>query len=142
MPKSCTLPLAVALASLAFTFTASAQDAGLGETEFMNSCAQCHGPEGKGDGVMAGFLNTAAPDLTVLQQANGGVFPFARIYGIVDGSVVIGVHGTTDMPAWGQRYAAKAPAMLGWEYGREDQEIFVRSRILALVEYVSTIQAQ
>ncbi|WP_343081954.1 c-type cytochrome [Ostreiculturibacter nitratireducens] len=142
MPKSRSLAIAAALASITFTFAANAQDGSLGEIEFMNSCAQCHGAGGKGDGVMAGFLNTAAPDLTVLQQANGGVFPFARVYGVIDGTVQVGAHGTTEMPAWGQRYAAKTPAALGWEYSQQDQEAFVRGRILALTEYISTLQQQ
>lgn len=121
---------------------ARAQDASIGALEFMNSCAQCHGPAGQGDGVMSGFLNKAAPDLTGLQKANGGVFPFARVYGVIDGSVTVGAHGTVDMPAWGQRYAAKAPAALGYEYGREDEAAFVRGRILALAEFVATLQSE
>ncbi len=130
--------LAAALAAL--PFAVAAQDASLGQVEFVNSCAQCHGLGGTGDGVIAGFLSVPAPDLTVLQKENGGVFPFARVYGVIEGTTPVGSHGTVDMPAWGQRYASKAPAMLGWEYGREDQETFVRGRILALVEFIATIQ--
>jgi mono/diheme cytochrome c family protein len=135
-PKALLLAAALAAPPLA----AAAQDASLGQIEYMNSCAQCHGPGGKGDGSMAGFLTTAAPDLTVLQTGNNGVFPFARIYGVIEGTTSVGAHGSTEMPAWGQRYAAKAPAMLGWEYGRADQEAYVRGRILALVEYIATLQ--
>jgi len=130
--------LAAALAAL--PFAAAAQDASLGQIEYVNSCAQCHGAGGAGDGIIAGFLSVQAPDLTQLQKNNDGVFPFARVYGVIDGSTPVGIHGTVDMPAWGQRYAAKASAMLGWEYGRADQEAFVRGRILALVEYIATIQ--
>ena len=50
----------------------------IGEAEYMNSCAQCHGPAGKGDGVISGFLNTKLPDLTQVQKNNGGVFPVSR----------------------------------------------------------------
>ena len=119
---------------------ANAQDASVGQSEFMNSCAQCHGVAGKGDGVMAGFLATRAPDLTQLQKTNGGVFPFARVYNVVNGEMPVGPHGSREMPAWGRRYAERTPEMLGFEFTAEDQQIFVRGRILALVEYISTLQ--
>jgi len=122
-------------------FTVQAQGAEIGMFEFMNSCAQCHGVAGQGDGVIAGFLNTRVPDLTTLQKDNGGVFPFAQVFGLVQGSDAAGAHGTSEMPAWGLRYSAQAPQMLGWDFSRADQAVFVQARILALVEYISTLQA-
>ena len=119
-----------------------AQGAQLGQIEYNNSCAQCHGPGGKGDGVMAGFLNSTAPDLTLLQKDNGGVFPVSSLYGIIEGSDVAGVHGTSEMPAWGSRYDAQAQFQLGELYSAADQEAFVRGRILALIEYISTLQQE
>ncbi len=132
--------LRAAILALALPLAAAAQDYEFGQAEFMNSCAQCHGPGGKGDGSIAGMLNIAAPDLTQLQKNNGGVFPVAALYSIIDGSAASGVHGTTEMPAWGSRYAFDAPDQLGWDYSAEDRRIFVRTRILALIEYLSTIQ--
>lgn len=120
---------------------ALAQGADLGAREFMNSCAQCHGPDGTGGGVMAGFLSGSVPDLTQLQKENGGIFPVTALYGIIDGTDTSGVHGTSEMPAWGDRYNAQAPRMLGEFYSESDQEAFVRARVLTLIEYVSTLQA-
>lgn len=134
-----TLFLAVPVA-VALPLAAAAQDYDFGQAEFMNSCAQCHGPGGKGDGPIAGMLNATTPDLTQLQKNNGGVFPVAALYSLIDGSAAEGVHGVTDMPAWGQRYAVDAPEQLGWDYSANDRQVFVRARILALIEYLSTIQ--
>lgn len=119
-----------------------AQDIGIGAREYVNSCAQCHGPGGEGDGYLAGFLNTKASDLTVLQRENGGVFPVSAVYGIIEGSAGAGVHGGGDMPAWGDRYTHDAYDQLGMEFSRDDKEAFVRARILALVEYLSSFQVE
>ena len=89
---------------------------------------------------MAGYIAGSMPDLSMLQKNNGGVFPFAALYGVIDGSGTKGAHGSSDMPAWGMRYSAQAPEMLGDYYTPEDQAVFVRGRILALIEYISTLQ--
>jgi cytochrome c553 len=133
----------VVLASLTLMLlplSAAAQGFELGQREYMNSCAQCHGAGGAGDGVIAGYLTDTIPDLTTLQRDNDGVFPFAALYAIIDGSDAAGIHGTSEMPAWGMRYNAQAPRMLGEFYGPDDQEAFVRGRILALIEFISTLQ--
>lgn len=119
---------------------ASAQDVSVGEREFTNSCAQCHGADGKGQGVMASYLTGSLPDLTQLQANNGGVFPVSHVYAIIDGSETSGSHGTREMAIWGNRYMAQSAKALGDYYMPEDQEAFVRGRILALVEYISTLQ--
>lgn len=134
------VPGILAVAMLAAPALAAAQDYAIGEAEYVNSCAQCHGMAGEGDGVIAGFIDTPPSDLTVLQQENGGVFPVSSVYAIIDGSRATGIHGTTDMPAWGMRYSAQAPDALGYYYTEDDAEAFIRGRILALVEYISTLQ--
>jgi mono/diheme cytochrome c family protein len=135
-----TIIYAIAGLALSIPLAATAQGVSIGEREYMSSCAQCHGADGRGDGVMAGFLTSTVPDLSGLQAANNGVFPVTAVYGIIDGSAASGVHGTAEMPAWGDRYMAQSPRMLGEYYGPEDQEAFVRGRILALIEYISTLQ--
>ena len=42
----------------------------LGEFEYRNSCVQCHGTSGEGDGPVAQFLTKPASDLSV-----GGQIP-------------------------------------------------------------------
>lgn len=134
--------LLLVAAVLALAGAAGAQDASIGQIEYMNSCAQCHGPAGKGDGPMVSFLSGSMPDITGIQAANGGVFPVASVYAVIDGSEAGGAHGSREMPAWGQRYMAGAPKELGFFDAPGDAEALTRGRILALIEYISTLQAQ
>lgn len=115
-----------------------------GKTEFMTSCALCHGKDGKGGGAINDLLKTAPTDLTTLAKKNGGVFPTERIYAIIDGRTVVKGHGDRDMPAWGYRYSTdKVKAA---EYYMDspyyDGEMYARSRILYLVDYLNSIQVK
>jgi mono/diheme cytochrome c family protein len=42
-------------------------------------CAACHGPGGRGEGIIAAELPVGPPDLTRLTAENGGFFPTARV---------------------------------------------------------------
>lgn len=131
----------VALASLGAS--ASAQDAmSIGQFEFANSCVQCHGPAGKGDGPLVSFMTGSMPDITQLQKTNGGIFPVARVFNTIDGSAKVGAHGTSEMPAWGQRYRADAAEWLSYQGAPGEAEALAQLRILALVEYVASLQEQ
>jgi mono/diheme cytochrome c family protein len=116
----------------------------LGETEFRDSCAQCHGADGTGNGTLAAYLTQAVPDLTTLSTDNGGVFPVTRVYEMIDGTQTSGIHGSREMPIWGLRYSELAEAQMeSFTIGFEAQRnAFVRLRILSLVEYLSTLQRQ
>jgi hypothetical protein len=113
----------------------------LGQQEFLRSCASCHGVSGKGDGPVAKSLKTPPADLTKLSEGNNGLFPISRVYEVIDGRIETLVHGTRDMPVWGERYME---GMTSRDFqgftSRELAEAFVRRRILALVEYISTLQ--
>ena len=112
----------------------------LGKQEYDASCAVCHGLKGKGDGSYGELLKTRASDLTVLSKNNGGVFPVARVYDVIDGRQPIKAHGERDMPIWGSVYKGKAAEyFLDIPY---DPEYFAHTRILALVEYISRIQVK
>lgn len=136
------MTLAATICAAALATAPQAAEMSLGESEFMNSCAQCHGAAGKGDGVIAGYLNTAIPDLSMLQANNGGVFPVSRVYEVIEHSVDVGAHGTTDMPAWGNRYKYGAEQTLGEFHSAEARDAFIRTRILALIEHLSSLQEQ
>jgi len=126
--------------SLAFASSAGAQSVSLdlGEFEYMNSCAVCHGNEGDGKGPLADMLNVAPPDLTQLQQNNGGVFPVSAAFAIIEGSADVGAHGTRQMPAWGRRYQERAAE--DQDFSPLEKENYPTIRILALIEYLSNIQ--
>lgn len=66
-------------------------------------CANCHGPQGKGNGEIASaeVLSAKVPDLTTLAKRNSGVFPEQRVRGIIGGEALVKDHGSREMPLWG-----------------------------------------
>ena len=115
----------------------------LGKFEYRNSCVQCHGASGKGDGWLGGFLNKPPSDLTILQKNNGGVFPVERVYKIIEGSEDVLVHGPREMPVWGNRFRARPQNDEDAGFATdEDVREYARTRILALIEHLSTIQSK
>jgi len=100
--------------------------------------------DARGRGPVAGFLTKNPPELTLLARQNGGVFPMDRVYRTIDGrdlpqgAQATGPHGSREMPIWGRDYRIQ-----GAEYYRDvpyDPEIYVRTRLLWLVEYLSRLQ--
>ncbi|NNJ73664.1 MAG: hypothetical protein HKP56_00725 [Anderseniella sp.] len=73
-----------------------------GADEYYRLCAVCHGEEGRGDGPMSRMLKTPPPNLTLLAKNNGGHFPFLSVLEMIDGRNMIAVHGSREMPVWGQ----------------------------------------
>ena len=117
------------------------QDESLGKAEFLRSCASCHGASGKGDGPVSKSLVKPPADLTRLSEKNNGVFPITRVYEVIDGRLQILIHGTRDMPVWGDTYMqGLVDPMSGGFTSKALAETLVRTRILMLVEYISTLQ--
>lgn len=121
---------------------AHAQQMSLGEYEYRNSCVVCHGEDGTGHGMLEGRFDPLPPDLTTLAKTNGGVFPLQRVYDVIDGTDEILWHGTRQMPMWGNRYRDRLTDDPDYSYTAEDRETYARTRILALIEYLSTIQKE
>jgi len=112
-----------------------------GQREFQRSCASCHGTTARGDGPLVPYLRKSPPDLTRLARSNQGVFPFQRLYDVIEGGA-LPVHGSRDMPVWGTQYRVEDA-----EYHTDsnlpyDPEALVRSRILGLLEYLNRIQVR
>lgn len=115
----------------------------LGKHEYENSCAFCHGKDGKSTGAINDLLKKAPADLTMLAKNNKGVFPFSRVYAVIDGREIVRGHGDRDMPAWGARYSSDS--VKAAEYYMDvpyDAEMYARSRILSLVDYLNRIQVK
>jgi mono/diheme cytochrome c family protein len=115
----------------------------MGKREYESKCAVCHGYKGMGDGSYADLLKKPASNLTTLKKNNGGVFPFERVYAVIDGREAVKGHGERDMPVWGKDYSEQ-DAKAG-EYYIDvpyDMEMFVRSRILALIDYLNRLQVK
>jgi mono/diheme cytochrome c family protein len=112
-----------------------------GKREYESNCAVCHGRSGKGDGPYTAVLVTKIADLTTLSKRNNGVFPFARVAEIIDGRETVKAHGPRDMPIWGRDYYLREAQEAYMDVPYEP-EAYVRTRILALTEYVHRLQAK
>ena len=127
--------LVVACASAAdsvkTTHSAPPLDAGIdsGRQRFERNCAICHGLDARGNGPFAELLNVKPPDLTLLSRAQGGDFPFSRIYRRIDGRDLPLAHGTRDMPVWGQHLKREG-----------GDETFVRGRLFEIMLYLESLQ--
>ncbi len=136
------MPLAAALlAASAAAYAAEPEPVDVGKYEYEGSCAVCHGPAGKGNGPMASQLVKPVADITTLSRGNHGVFPFSRVYQIIDGREEVRAHGSRDMSVWGRIYSHQTSIFFE-NYPPFDTEAAVRSRIMALTEYVYRLQAK
>ena len=110
MAKTCAATLAIFLAAGP---SAGAQEMTYGQAEFLNSCAACHGTDGRGDGPMAEVLNTPPADLTRIAERNGGSFPYWKVFATIDGRYIVPGHGERDMPVWGRQFIDEDVATYG-----------------------------
>jgi mono/diheme cytochrome c family protein len=108
------------------------------EREFLNSCASCHGVDGKGAGFLTRLFRGVDPgDLTQLAAENGGTFPLDRVFAVIDGREEVEAHGPRQMPVWGDRYMARTMT----EWGPDElNALRVENRIYALAHYLQSIQ--
>ena len=86
------------LFSTAHVRAADKGDAAKGKETFQNTCAACHGPEGKGDGVAAASLDPKPRNLT--DAAFMSTQSDDRIYKVIsEGGASVGL--SPMMAAWG-----------------------------------------
>jgi mono/diheme cytochrome c family protein len=133
--RGASLPLALIVMTLLSTGIATGQappaTAVSGSDLFYNSCASCHGTDGKGNGPLGQVLTVRPADLTIIAKKTGGVFPAAKIYELIDGrNPAVRGHGGPDMPVWGDVFAARGGTAS------------VKNRINALVKYIETLQVK
>ena len=130
-----------------FAAAAQAEDFDIGKSEFQSSCASCHGTDAKGKGPISDQLKIPPSDLTMLAKNNNGVFPTNAVYETVYGLKTIPAHGTREMPIWGDRFnpIINLPHDVDLSYWKmfgpdQSSDVVVRTRILAVVDYLSRIQ--
>lgn len=116
--------------------TGVAAEVSRGEAEFLDSCAVCHGTDGKGDGPLVDQLMKRPADLTVLSRNNGGAFPYYKVFTIIDGRYTISAHGDRDMPVWGKQFLDEAAPV----YGPKGGEIVADERIHELAGFLQSLQ--
>ncbi len=140
--------LAGAMIVLTPLLASAQQPFDLGKREYESNCAVCHGADAKGTGPYMGFIaykGTGKSDLTLIARRNGGAFPFQRVYEQIDGTQQVEVHGPRDMPVWGKDYVRQARDAYrdeNYMMNRYDPELYTRTRILALTDYLNRLQAK
>jgi mono/diheme cytochrome c family protein len=147
MITSCLKWLMIAGLTAGFAGAVQAEDLGAGKLEFQSWCASCHGTDAKGNGPISDQLKIPPADLTTLAKNNNGVFPTNAVYETIDGRKTISAHGTREMPIWGDRFNPiynlphnVDPFYDSLDPSRELREVVVRTRILAVIDYLSRIQ--
>lgn len=118
---------------------ASAEPEPPGRQLYVRYCGACHGPQGKGDGIASSFMRPSPSDLTLLAKRHGGEFPLDLVTKAIDGREMPRVHGDPWMPIWGT-VLGEQPAAAGEP--KDVVEGKVEGRMLAIAEYLRTIQAR
>ena len=105
-----------------------------GRTAYLENCASCHGPSGKGDGPAARGLAVAPPDLTMITSRNAGVFPTNQVMSTIDG-LDRGAHFSAAMPEFGAGDLGETVIVENAGLGTP-----VPMKLLILTEYLQSIQ--
>ncbi|MGB7137596.1 MAG: c-type cytochrome, partial [Acidobacteriaceae bacterium] len=98
---------------------------------FNTYCAVCHGMDGRGGGPAAAALKDSPTDLRDLAKTNGGKFPEAHVYSILQFGVETTAHGSKDMPVWG-------PALRSLGQGSSMPEMQEHQRLANLTGYLKS----
>lgn len=114
----------------------------IGKVEYLNSCAGCHGLDGKGNELMAGQLSKSIPDLTAVQKNNTGIFPLSKLYSVIDGREAVALHGPREMPVWGNAFGMRFAQSAGSAASAKGRESYTWHQILALIGHISTLQSK
>lgn len=114
---------------------AAAQDVARGGELFRGYCAACHGIAATGDGPMTEILEIAPPDLTGLAEANGGVFPMARVVRVIDGRNLLLSHGGP-MPLFGMILQGEAAVV----DGEDGTPVITRQSVVDIAGWLASLQ--
>ena len=96
---------------------------------FRTFCVSCHGADGKGQGPAADTLTRPVPDLTLLANEAGGVFPRERVRAVLEGTRPVPSHTGSAMPRWNAVFTTLE---------RDGQA--ARKRLVALVDHIESLQ--
>ncbi len=105
-----------------------------GRTAYGESCASCHGADGKGGGPAARGLAVAPPDLTTIAARNDGVFPRDQVMSTIDG-LDRGAHFSPAMPEFGAGDMGDTVIVENDGLGTP-----VPVRLLVLTDYLESLQ--
>ena len=102
---------------------------------YLQYCASCHGPNGKGDGTLSRILWTKPADLTQIAKKNGGQFPFQKVVEFIDGTNPVRAHGAPDMPVWGEIFRHEATTA-----SEKEKQARAQGKAMFITEYLRSIQ--
>jgi mono/diheme cytochrome c family protein len=100
-----------------------------GAALFARYCASCHGPEGRGDGLVAPLLTAPPADLTRLD------YDVPELMKRIDGTRTVRAHGPAAMPVWGQVFEDE---LLGEPHARRTALL----QLQALAEHVHGLRGR
>lgn len=100
---------------------------------YQRYCSNCHGENGTGDGRIAHLLKVPPADLTLIAANNDGEFPAEKVEKTIDGRKGVMLHGTREMPIWGQVFL---------EGEGPEAEAEAERKIEDLVGYLKAIQEE
>jgi mono/diheme cytochrome c family protein len=130
------LGMATSAVILLLLGTGAAQgEVAAGRQLYLRYCSACHGPGGKGDGVVSGTLRSKPTDLTLLAKSHDGVFPTLTVVKVIDGRATPRAHGDPEMPVWGTILKAQ-------EGDANNPELAVHSTVMQITDYLRSIQAK
>jgi len=104
-----------------------------GKVMYSTYCAVCHGADGKGNGPAAAALKDHPTNLADLARDNGGKFPDAHVYSVLQFGMETTAHGSKDMPIWGAAFRSLDRGSVS--PGMEEHQ-----RIANLTVYLKSIQ--
>lgn len=130
----------VASAALLGNAAAQAQDATFGAGIYKDYCAVCHGETGGGDGNVGVLFTQPPADLRLLARNNNGTFPAEQVIEAIYGRRPIQAHGQTEMPIWGDFFMSQA--LESPTLDPKDAAMIVQGRVLSVVSYLASLQAE
>ena len=101
---------------------------------FAQNCAACHGANGRGEGIDVSGLEQVPPDLTLIAERSGGVFPADEVLAKVHGYGGPGHFG--DMPDFADIGAGET---VMWET-ENGQKIATPRALVDLMGYLEGLQ--
>ena len=100
---------------------------------YVRACASCHGADGRGARPEDPKLEGHVPDLTLLAERHGGVFPRQYVIDVMTGEVPIPAHGDHGMPVWRQRFGPDSGATAAAAF-------YARRRLELLADHMQSLQ--